>query len=99
MTPFELKKVAKFAEVICFYSQRKRCNSWNCIHIRNDISDFERETLTRVKFEDIEFQQLLNENQTQAQKKLAEQFGMTGESIGVQEDIIIDKFSKSIEII
>lgn len=42
-------------------------------------------------FEDIEFQQLLNENQTQAQKKLTEQFGMTRESIGIQEDIIIDK--------
>lgn len=54
--------------------------------------------MTRVKFEDIEFQQLLNENQTQAQKKLAEQFGMTGESIGIQEGIIIDKvFQKRLE--
>lgn len=51
-----------------------------------------------MKFEDIEFQQLLNENQTQAQKKLAEQFGMTGESIGIQEGIIIDKvFQKRLE--
>lgn len=51
-----------------------------------------------MKFEDIEFQQLLNENQTQAQKKLAEQFGMTGESIGIQEGIIIDKvFQKHLE--
>lgn len=51
-----------------------------------------------MKFEDIEFQQLLNENQTQAQKKLAEQFGMTGESVGIQEGIIIDKvFQKRLE--